>query len=385
MTGKGKLRLRDLAGYFLRLGTLGFGGPIALAAYMQRDLVERRGWFTQEEYLQGLAVSQTLPGPLAAQLAMWLGYVRRGFWGAVAAAIPFILPPFVIVSIVASLYVAFRGTTLIQALFYGIGPTVIALILRGAWKLLGVTVKNDRRLWAIFAAVALITFVVRSEVAVLFILAGLVGVVLYAPRRWLQRVPRAPALLPFGLANLATAPQSGDPSVLLQLGIFFFTAGAFTFGSGLAIVPFLQQGVVHDYGWLTQSEFLDAVAMGMITPGPVVITAVFVGYLVAGLGGATIAGIGVFLPPFLMVVLFAPWIIRYRKHPAVQGFTKGATAAAAGAIVGASGVIATQVLVDVPRIAIFLVSSVVLWRFKLPEPALVGASALLGLVMYGLR
>ena len=385
MTGKGKLRLRDLAGYFLRLGTLGFGGPIALAAYMQRDLVERRGWFTQEEYLQGLAVSQTLPGPLAAQLAMWLGYVRRGFWGAVAAAIPFILPPFVIVSIVASLYVAFRGTTLIQALFYGIGPTVIALILRGAWKLLGVTVKNDRRLWAIFAAVALITFVVRSEVAVLFILAGLVGVVLYAPRRWLQRVPRAPALLPFGLANLATAPQSGDPSVLLQLGIFFFTAGAFTFGSGLAIVPFLQQGVVHDYGWLTQSEFLDAVAMGMITPGPVVITAVFVGYLVAGLGGATIAGIGVFLPPFLMVVLFAPWIIRYRKHPAVQGFTKGATAAAAGAIVGASGVIATQVLVDVPRIAIFLVSSGVLWRFKLPEPALVGASALLGLVMYGLR
>ena len=385
MTGKGKLRLRDLAGYFLRLGTLGFGGPIALAAYMQRDLVERRGWFTQEEYLQGLAVSQTLPGPLAAQLAMWLGYVRRGFWGAVAAAIPFILPPFVIVSIVASLYVAFRGTTLIQALFYGIGPTVIALILRGAWKLLGVTVKNDRRLWAIFAAVALITFVVRSEVAVLFILAGLVGVVLYAPRGWLQRVPRAPALLPFGLANLATAPQSGDPSVLLQLGIFFFTAGAFTFGSGLAIVPFLQQGVVHDYGWLTQSEFLDAVAMGMITPGPVVITAVFVGYLVAGLGGATIAGIGVFLPPFLMVVLFAPWIIRYRKHPAVQGFTKGATAAAAGAIVGASGVIATQVLVDVPRIAIFLVSSVVLWRFKLPEPALVGASALLGLVMYGLR
>jgi len=385
LTARDEPGLRDLAGYFLRLGALGFGGPIALAAYMQRDLVERRGWFTQDEYLQGLAVSQTLPGPLAAQLAMWLGYVRRGFWGAVAAAIPFILPPFVIVSIVAALYVALRGTTLIQALFYGIGPTVIALILRGAWKLLGVTVKNDRRLWAIFAAVAVITFVVRGEVAVLFILAGLVGVVLYAPGGWLQRMPRAPALLPFGLADLATAAQSGDPNVLLQLGIFFFTAGAFTFGSGLAIVPFLQQGVVHDYGWLTQNEFLDAVAMGMITPGPVVITAVFVGYLVAGLGGATIAGIGVFLPPFLMVVIFAPWIIRYRKHPAVQGFTKGATAAAAGAIVGAAGVIATQVLVDAPRIAIFVASFFILLRFKLPEPALVGASALVGLVAYGLR
>jgi len=350
---------------------------------MQRDLVERRRWFTQEEYLQGLAVSQTLPGPLAAQLAMWLGYVRRGFWGAVAAAVPFILPPFVIVSIVAALYVSFRGTTVIQALFYGIGPTVIALILRGAWKLLGVTVKNDRRLWAIFAVVTLITFAVRSEVAVLFVLAGFLGVLLYAPPGWLRRPAISPAAIPLGLGTLVT--QAADPNVLVQLGIFFFKAGAFTFGSGLAIVPFLQQGVVRDYGWLTEREFLDAVAMGMITPGPVVITAVFVGYLVAGLPGATIAGIGVFLPPFLMVVLFAPWIIRYRKHPVVQGFTKGATAAAAGAIVGAAGVIATQVLVDVPTISIFVISLVILWRLRVPEPALVAVSATVGLVLFGLR
>ena len=378
-----RLSLGQIAGYFLRLGTTGFGGPIALAGYMQRDLVERRRWFTQEEYLQGLAVSQTLPGPLAAQLAMWLGYVRRGFWGAVAAAVPFILPPFVIVSIVAALYVAFRGTTVIQALFYGIGPTVIALILRGAWKLLGVTVKNDRRLWAIFAVVTLITFAVRSEVAVLFVLAGFLGVLLYAPPGWLRRPAVSPAAIPLGLGTLVT--QAADPNVLVQLGIFFFKAGAFTFGSGLAIVPFLQQGVVRDYGWLTEREFLDAVAMGMITPGPVVITAVFVGYLVAGLPGATIAGIGVFLPPFLMVVLFAPWIIRYRKHPVVQGFTKGATAAAAGAIVGAAGVIATQVLVDVPTISIFVISLVILWRLRVPEPALVAVSATVGLVLFGLR
>ena len=383
MTTNTGIGLRDLAGYFLRLGTFGFGGPIALAGYMQRDLVERRRWFTQEEYLQGLAVSQTLPGPLAAQLAMWLGYVRRGFWGAVAAAVPFILPPFVIVSIVAALYVSFRGTTVIQALFYGIGPTVIALILRGAWKLLGVTVKNDRRLWAIFAVVTLITFAVRSEVAVLFVLAGFLGVLLYAPPGWLRRPGISPAAIPLGLGTLVT--QAADPNVLVRLGIFFFKAGAFTFGSGLAIVPFLQQGVVRDYGWLTEREFLDAVAMGMITPGPVVITAVFVGYLVAGLPGATIAGIGVFLPPFLMVVLFAPWIIRYRKHPAVQGFTKGATAAAAGAIVGAAGVIATQVLVDVPTISIFVISLVILWRLRVPEPALVAVSATVGLVLFGLR
>jgi chromate transporter len=376
--------LRDLAGYFLRLGALGFGGPIALAGYMQRDLVERRGWVTQAEYLEGLAVSQTLPGPLAAQLAMWLGYIRRGFWGAVAAAVPFILPPFVIVTAVAALYVAFKGTTVIQALFYGIGPTVIALILRGAWKLLRITVRSDQRLWAIFAVVALVTFVVRSEVAIVFVISGLLGVLLYAPPTWPRRAA-IPALLPVHLDKLIGATQSTDLNTLVLLGIFFFKAGAFTFGSGLAIVPFLQQGVVHDYGWLTEREFLDAVAMGMITPGPVVITAVFVGYLVAGLAGATIAAIGVFLPPFLMVVLFAPWIMRYRKHPALQGFTKGATAAAAGAIVGAAGVIATQVLVDVPTVVIFAVAFVVLWRSKVPEPLLVGASAVAGAVLFYVR
>lgn len=380
-----RLALTQIAGYFLRLGTLGFGGPIALAGAMHRDLVEKRHWITEAEYLEGLAVAQTMPGPLAAQLAMWLGYVRRGFWGAVAAGAPFILPPFIIVSVVAALYVAFAGSTVIQALFYGVGPTVIALILRGAWKLLKVTVKKDRRLWVIFAAVAVVTFIVRSEVAIMFVAAGLAGIALYAPPAWWRRHSSSPALIPVGLGTLLTAAPSTDPSVLLQLGIFFFKAGAFTFGSGLAIVPFLQQGVVHQFGWLTERQFLDAVAMGMITPGPVVITAVFVGYLVAGLPGAAVAGLGVFLPPFLMVVLFGPTIMRYRTHPAVQGFTKGAVAAAAGAIVGATGVIATQVLVDVPTAAIFVVAFIVLWRFKVPEPLLVGASAAIGLALFQVR
>ena len=374
----------EIARYFFRLGALGFGGPIALAGYMQRDLVERRRWFTQDEYLQGLAVSQTLPGPLAAQLAMWLGYVRRGFWGATAAAVAFIVPPFVIVSIVAAVYVAFRGTTAIQALFYGIGPAVIALILRGAWRLTRVSIKDDRRLWTIFAVVALVTFLVRSEVALLFLVAGLVGVVLFAPPGWLRRPSTMPGFLPIGLGTiLGTAPT--DPSVLVPLGIFFFKAGAFTFGSGLAIVPFLQQGVVRDFGWLSEREFLDAVAMGMITPGPVVITAVFVGYLVAGLAGATVAGIGVFLPPFLMVVLFAPWIIRFRKHPAVIGFTRGATAVAAGAIVGAATVIATQVLIDLPTLVIFTLALVAVWSAKVPEPLLVGVAAVLGVLLFAIR
>ena len=350
---------------------------------MQRDLVETRHWVTQDEYLQGLAAAQTLPGPLAAQLAMWLGHVRRGFWGATVAGAAFIFPPFVIVTAVAAAYVAFAGSTLIQALFYGVGPAVIALIVRGAWKLLGVSVRSDRRLWVIFAVVAVVTFVVRSEVAVLFVLSGLVGVLLYAPPRWLS--PGALVLLPPSFGPIIAAAGSVELNTLLALGAFFFKAGAFTFGSGLAIVPFLQQGVVHDNAWLTEREFLDAIAIGMITPGPVVITAVFVGYLVAGLSGAVIAGLGVFLPAFLMVVLFAPTITRYREHPAVQGFTKGATAAAAGAILGAAAVIAMQILVDVPTVVVFVIAFVVLWRWRIPEPMLVAVAGVAGLVLFALR
>ncbi|HEY6959971.1 MAG TPA: chromate efflux transporter [Candidatus Limnocylindria bacterium] len=375
-----RVSLGDLARYFLRLGALGFGGPIALAATMQRDLVEARGWISQDEYLEGLAASQTLPGPLAAQLAMWLGYVRRGTAGALVSAIAFVAPPFVLVTIVAAAYVAFSGSGAVQALFYGIGPAVIALIVRGAWKLVRVTVRSDRRLLVIFAAVAVITFALRAEIALLFVLAGVVGIALYAPRA--ARSPRAPAIV----ATLAALPVPAiATSTLVALGLFFFEAGAFTFGSGLAIVPFLQSGVVRDHQWLTERQFLDAVAIGMITPGPVVITAVFVGFLVAGLTGALVAGTAIFFPPLLMVVVLAPWITRYRRHPAVQGFTRGATAAAAGAIVGAAAIIATQVLVDVPTVAIAIVAFVVLWRTKVPEPAVVAVAAVVGLAVGALR
>src|SRR6058998_106229 len=205
MTRRDDVGLRDLGAYFLRLGALGFGGPIALAGYMQRDLVEHRRWYTQDEYLEGLAVSQTLPGPLAAQLAMWLGYVRCGFAGALVAALAFVLPPFVIVSVVAAVYVTYERTTAIQALFYGIGPAVIALILRGAWKLVSVTVRDDRRLWVIFGAIAIITFIARAEVALLFVLAGVVGVLLYTPRGWLPGGAPSAALLPLGLGGLLAA------------------------------------------------------------------------------------------------------------------------------------------------------------------------------------
>jgi chromate transporter len=366
-----------LTRYFLRLGALGFGGPIALAGAMQRDLVPR-GWITDEEYVEGLAFSQMMPGPLAAQLAMWIGYIRHGVVGASLAGLAFVLPTFFIVLGISMLYVAYDGLPVVQALFYGIGPVVIAIVMRSAVKLAKTTVGSDRRMWFIFAVVGLITVFARAEIALLFVLAGVIGILLYSKEKK-QNIPHAPGLLALPLA----AGASVATPLLLALGAFFVKAGAFTFGSGLAIVPFLHQGVVQNHHWLNERQFLDAVAVGIITPGPVVITAAFVGYLVAGLWGSLVAAGGVFLPVYFFVLFIGKYIIRYREHPALKGFVKGATAAASGAIAGASLILAQGSITDIPTAVIGVASLVVLWRFKVPEPLLVFCGAIAGIVLFG--
>jgi len=371
-----KVGLWELVRYFLRLGAFGFGGPIALAGYMQRDLIPRN-WITEQEYLEGLAFSQMMPGPLAAQLAMWIGYIRHGVMGASLVGIVFILPAFLIVLAISSLYVAFQGLAIVQALFYGIGPVVIAIVAISAVRLAKATVGAERRMWLIFGIVALITIASRAEIALLFVVSGIIGIILYSPPgSWRPQS---------GVASGMVAPFAGltaTTPVLWKLAGFFIKAGAFTFGSGLAIVPFLHQGVVLNHHWLTERQFLDAVAVGIITPGPVVITAAFVGYLVAGFWGALTAATGVFLPVYLFVLLVGRYIIRYREHPALRGFVKGATAAASGAIAGATIILGQGSIIDIPTLAIAIVSLLLLWRWKLPEPALIAAAAVVGLFLY---
>ncbi len=370
--------LWPLVYYFLRLGSSGFGGPIALAGYMQRDLVAR-GWITQQEYVEGLAFAQMMPGPLAAQLAMWIGFIRHGVLGASLVGIVFILPALLIVLVVSILYVAFNGLSVVQALFYGIGPAVIAIVAHSAVRLARTTVGSARPMWLIFGIVALITFISRAEIAVLFVLAGFIGMLLYSPPQWIKRhLRRVPiVVLTASLANAVTLP------LLLELGTFFTIAGAFTFGSGLAIVPFLHQGVVLEHHWLNERQFLDAVAVGIITPGPVVITAAFVGYLVAGFWGALVSAAAVFLPVYLFVLFIGRYIIRYRNHPALKGFVKGATAAASGAIAGAAVILAQGSIIDIPTALIAAVCIVIIWRTrKIPEPLLVGAAGLAGILLY---
>jgi chromate transporter len=384
----GRQNLLPLVGYFLKLGTIGFGGPVALVGFMHRDLVERRRWVSEETYRLALAFAQIMPGPLAAQCAIALGYFEHGFLGATLIALAFVLPSFLMVIVLSMAYVAYGGLWWMQALFYGIGAAVIAIIAIAAYKLARTTNKRDPLSWAIFAVLLVVTVLTRAELAEMFILAGLLTLLVKAPPAWLKtRLPFGPSAamaLPTHLLQVSPAVAQPTGDVLLQILLFFTKAGAFVFGSGLAIVPFLYQGVVQDFHWLDERQFTDAVAVAMITPGPVVITVAFIGFLVAGFLGATLAAIGIFLPVFVPVVVLSPWFKRHRDNAQLKGFVQGATAAATGAITGSVIILGQRAIFDFATAVVGLVSLAVLWRFKLHEPIVVGAAGLAGLVLWPL-
>jgi chromate transporter len=369
--------LRGLLLYFLRLGTFGFGGPIALAGHMQHDLVEERGWFTKEEYLEGLALSQLSPGPLAAQLAMYLGWVRARALGATAVAVAFVAPSFVMVLALSWLYLRFGGLAWIAAAFYGIGAAVIAIIARSAWKLARTTVGRDPVLVALFAVSAAFTAWTEKEVIWVFLGCGVFALL---ARGWRPAPAAARSLAwPLWLVSGLHGPAAGE---LWRIATYFAEAGAFVFGSGLAIVPFLHGGVVGQFHWLSERQFLDAVAVAMITPGPVVITVAFIGFLVAGPAGASLAAAGVFLPPYLFVIVLAPHFKRWSANLKVKAFVAGVTSAAAGAIAGAAFVLGKRAIVDLPTAAICVVTLVLLIKArKLPEPLLIGVAGVAGLIL----
>lgn len=376
--------LWQLVGYMLQLGTLGFGGPVALVGYMQRDLVEKRGWITQEDYKEGLALAQLAPGPLAAQLGIYMGYVHYHILGATLAGLAFVIPSFLMVAALGWAYVRFGGLPWMQAVFYGVGAAVIGIIAMSAKKLTTKSVGRDKLLWAIYLLLALVTVITESEIAWLFIAAGVFVWLLRAPPKWMSKGSvHGAALTQIPIASGLFG--SMDVSLLTQIAIFFAKAGAFVFGSGLAIVPFLYGGVVTEHHWLSEKQFVDAVAVAMITPGPVVITVGFIGYLVAGLSGATVAALATFIPCYLFTIVPAPYFKKYGKLPGVIAFVDGITAAAIGAITGSVIVLAKRSIVDIPTLLIAVVTVVLLWKVKkLQEPVVIVAAALVGLILYPL-
>jgi chromate transporter len=380
-----RVPIKDLVRYYLRLGLLGFGGPVALVGQMERELVAGKGWVTKEEMREGIAVCQSLPGPLAIQVGIWLSYLRGGFWGAWAGGWAFILPNFVIVATLGALYVHFGGLPWVTAIFYGVSPAVIALILHSCYRLTKLGM-DDWLQWTLAGVAFAVTVAVRAEVAWIFLASGVVGVLYYGSLRRARAAASTTSSFLIGLPLVAGgADASAATSTMLgKLFVFFLKAGSLTFGSGLVIVPFLEKGLVQQTGWLNEREFLVAVAMGMMSPGPVVITATFVGFLVAGFWGALTATIGIFLPSFLLVLIVAPVLMRYRTNPNVQGFIKGAYAAAIGTILGACVLLGRIAIGDWLTVLVALASLVVLFRWKVSNPLLIACAAVIGLVAYPL-
>jgi chromate transporter len=374
--------VKELVRYFAWLGATGFGGPIALVGFMQRDLVERRGWFSVEEYRDGLALAQLAPGPLAAQLAMYLGWTRAGALGAALVGVAFVMPSFLMVLGLAIGYVHFGGLPWMRGAFYGVGAAVIALIARSAVKLTRLTLGVDVLLWALFAVTAVVTAWTEAEVIWVFVASGAVALAartgVLAGRRSLGLGLVVPPSLFAGLAGPATK------ETLWRIAWYFAEAGAFVFGSGLAIVPFLHGGVVQEFAWLNERQFLDAVAVAMITPGPVVITVAFIGYLVAGLAGATVAALATFLPCYLFTVVPAPHFKRWSRNQAIRAFVSGVTAAATGAIAGAAFVLGRRAITDATTLVIAVAALATAWLFKrVPEPALILLAGVLGALLKG--
>ncbi len=394
--------LWQLTLYFLRLGTLGFGGPVALVGFMHRDLVEERHWITEADYKEGLALAQIAPGPLAAQLAIYLGYVHYRILGATVAGLAFVLPSFAMVVALGMAYVSYGGLPWMQAVFYGVGAAVLGIMAIGAHKLSTKSIGKDKLLWGIFGVLAAVTVITQSEIAWLFIASGLlIWVIRCKPSlKELFAILTSKVVLGliglsaalwmlyekyFGQSAIESSASTLDPGLLTQIGLFFAKAGTFVFGSGLAIVPFLYAGTVTEHHWLTDRQFVDAVAVAMITPGPVVITTAFIGYLVAGLPGAVMTAVATFLPCYLITIVSAPHFKKWGKNPSVIAFVDGITAAAIGAIAGSVVVIAQRSVSDIPTALLAVGATALLWKFKkIPEPVLVISAALIGLVVYPL-
>jgi len=370
--------LKEIIMYFLKLGTVGFGGPVALVGYMNRDLVEKRKWITEEDYKEGLALAQLAPGPLAAQLSIYLGYVHYRILGATLTGLAFVIPSFIMVVLLGWAYVHFGGLPWMQAVFYGVGAAVIGIISISSYKLTTKSLGKDYLLWGIFIVLGISTFYTESENFWLILGSGVLIWFVKSPPKFMK--PSASMLIPFFL--LTVPAQLTLTSKLGKIAWFFTKAGAFVFGSGLAIVPFLYGGVVKEYHWLTEQQFLDAVAVAMITPGPVVITVGFIGYLVGGLPGACVAALATFIPCYLFTIIPAPYFKKYGKHPAIKAFVDGVTAAAIGAIAGAVIVLAKRQFVDGITIGIAIVAAFVLFKFKkIQEPHIIAVAALIGLIL----
>ncbi len=368
-------RLGELGALFLKLGTISFGGPAGHVALMEHEFVHKRKWLSREYFLDLVAATNLVPGPNATEMAIHIGYLRAGWAGLLVSGAAFIVPAFLITLALAWAYVQYGALPQVGAILYGIKPAVVAIIVMAVWRLGRSALAGRTAL--VFFGLTLVGALLRVDDVLLMLAAGLLVAA------WQER-KRLPWL---GLLALGWSAPASSLSLdwtsggrLGQIFLYFLKVGSVLYGSGLVLYAFIQRDVVAGFGWLTQQQLIDAIAAGQVTPGPVLSSATFIGYLIGGTMGAGVATLGVFLPSFIIVALTGPWIPRLRNWQAGKAFLQGATIAALALILKTGILLGSSALVDVWTVLIALASVVLLWRFKADAIWVIALGAVVGLL-----
>jgi chromate transporter len=376
--------LRELAGLFLKLGLIAFGGPAAHIAMMHDEVVTRRKWISEEYFLDLLGATNLIPGPNSTEMAIHIGHVRAGWRGLIVAGLCFILPAAAMVLALAWFYVDYGTTPVAERLLYGVKPVVIAIVIQALWGL-GSKAFRSRLLAAVGLAVLALYLLGGNEIALLF--GGGILVMLAANIRRLRAAMRGRNLISALLlsapnALLSQAVAGGTAVSLGALFLTFLKIGAVLYGSGYVLLAFLRNDFVNRLGWLTDQQLLDAVAIGQVTPGPVFTTATFIGYLVAGVPGAVLATVGIFLPSFVFVSLTNPLIPRLRRSPWMSAFLDGVNVAAVGLMAAVTWELGRAAIIDWLTLALALAAVLLLFRFKVNSTWLIAGGGAVGIVYY---
>jgi chromate transporter len=370
-------RLVEVAGVFLRLGLTAFGGPAAHIAMMRDEMVQRRKWVTQTEFIDLLGIANLIPGPTSTEMAIYLGYLRAGWPGLVLGGVCFIVPAMLIVLALAWAYVTYGQLPQVGWLFYGIQPVVVAIVAQAIWSLGRTMLKG---VWAVIAGAAVVVLYLLG-VNVLILLFGM-GIVIGAGRLMSERkgLPKIGAwLLPIGIAPAAAAATAVAASFSLgALFLTFLKFGAVIYGSGYVLLAFIRTDLVQNLGWLTDRQLLDAIAVGQFTPGPLFTTATFIGYVLGGLPGAFLATLGIFMPSFFFIIIIHRVAARLRSSPVTAALLYGVNIAALGLMAGVLVQLAQNALVDPVTVLIAVAALVVLVRFKPNSVWLILAGAVIG-------
>lgn len=380
---RSKTSLRELAVLFLKLGTIAFGGPAAHIAMMEDEVVRRRRWMTHDEFLDLLGATNLIPGPNSTEMAIHIGHRQAGWKGLVVAGASFILPAMLIVTGFAWAYVRYGSVPQVKNVLYGVKPVIIAIVLQALWPL-GRTALKTKLLAVIGIAGVILTFLGLHELLVL-----LGGGLIVAAVRLIGRANRGQSVLSLISASPlivflqpATAGAAAASFSLTLLFLFFLKVGAVLYGSGYVLLAFIRADLVDRWHWLTESQLLDAVAVGQVTPGPVFTTATFIGYVLGGTKGAFVATVGIFLPAFIFVAASGPLVPRIRRSPTAGAFLDGVNAAALALIVVVTYQLGRAAIVDFPTIALAVISAAILFRFRLNSAWLVLGGAIAGWLLY---